>query len=142
MPKLHEMMESKFLKKEEVEPAVLATIARISKANVAKEGADPEYKWTMAFEELDKPMVLNSTNLQMIAVICGSEDSDDWVGQKVVLYNDPNVSFGGKITGGIRVRKPKNQAARTATAKAEELAKQQQAKEKAPLADLDDDIPF
>jgi hypothetical protein len=59
-----------------------------------------------------------------------------------VLYNDPNVSFGGKITGGIRVRKPKNQAARSATEKAQALASQQQAKAAPSITDMEDDIPF
>lgn len=29
----------------------------------------------------------------------------------MVLYDDPNVSFGGKLVGGIRVRAARNQAA-------------------------------
>lgn len=109
MPKLHEMLESKFLKKEDVDPPVLATIAGIKRVNVAKEGAEPEMKWSATFEQLDKPLVLNSTNLQIIASVCGSDDSDEWTGHKIVLYHDPNVSFGGKLVGGIRVRAPKNQ---------------------------------
>jgi hypothetical protein len=28
----------------------------------------------------------------------------DWIGQRVILFVDPKVEFGGKITGGIRVR--------------------------------------
>ena len=130
MPKLHEMIESKFLKKEDVDPPRLFTIRGLNSQNVAKEGADPEMKWTMQLEEADKPFVLNSTNLQMIANICGSDDSDDWPGKQIVLYNDPNVSFGGKLTGGIRVRKPKNSQARTVT------------KMTAKVEDLDDDVPF
>ena len=142
MPKLSEMLESKFLKKEEVDPAVLVTINRFDKQNVAKEGAEPEFKWTAHFEELDKPLVLNSTNLQMIAMICGSEDSDEWIGHKIVLYNDPNVSFGGKITGGIRVRKPKAAPAKLAVEKAAELEKRQTAKPR-PIVDEDEDsVPF
>lgn len=138
MPKIHEMIESKFIKKEEVDPPVLVTIAGISKQNVAKEGVEPEFKWTMSFQELDKHMVLNVTNLQVLGIICASDDSDEWVGQQVVLYNDPNVSFGGKVVGGIRVRKPKNSKARTAPEKAAELAKVVSPY----IEDLDDDIPF
>lgn len=52
-------------------------------------------------------MVLNSTNGQIIAQITKSEDTDDWKGWKIVLYDDPNVSFGGKLVGGIRVRAPR-----------------------------------
>jgi hypothetical protein len=30
-----------------------------------------------------------------------------------VVYYDPNVEFGGKLVGGLRVRAPRNQPART-----------------------------
>ena len=50
--KVGEMIESKFLKKEDVGGArgVLVTIAGLDQANVAMQGADPEMKWTMRFQ--------------------------------------------------------------------------------------------
>jgi hypothetical protein len=46
-----------------------------------------------------------------------------------VLYTDPNVSYAGKIIGGIRVRAPKKTAA--------------VAPKPAPVVDInDDEIPF
>jgi hypothetical protein len=107
MPKISEMRESKFLKKEDVGRGALGTIASCTQHNVAMEGAAPEMKWCLGFQELDKPLVLNSTNIQLCAQICGSDDTDHWVGKRIVLYTDPNVSFGGKLVGGIRVRAPK-----------------------------------
>jgi len=104
MPKISEMKSSKFLKKEDVGEGTIVTIQGVSQENVAKEGADPELKWCIHFTNLDKPMVLNSTNMQLIAKFLGSEDTDDWENKKIILYDDPNVSFGGKLTGGIRVR--------------------------------------
>ena len=111
MPKIHEMLESKFLKKEDVGAGVLYTIDAVIQKNVAKEGAEPEFKWCLTFLENDKPLVLNSTNIQLLQAIFRSDDTDDWLQQKIVLYTDPNVSFQGKVIGGIRVRKPKNQPA-------------------------------
>lgn len=107
MPKTHEMRESNFLKKEDVGKGALGTIAGVLKKNVAMEGAAPEMKWCLTFRELDKPLVLNATNIQLCEQICGSDDTDDWVGKAVVLYTDPNVSYAGKLVGGIRVRAPK-----------------------------------
>lgn len=98
------MKNSNFLKKEDVGDGTLCTIATVEQMNVAKEGAPEELKWVLHVDEFDKPMVLNSTNGQIIAKITGSEESDGWSGQKIVLYHDPNVSFGGKLIGGIRVR--------------------------------------
>lgn len=110
MPNISEMRESKFLKKEDVGTGALATIAGCQQYNVAKEGAPPENKWCLTFHELDKPLVLNSTNTQVCAQVCGSEETDDWIGHRIVLYTDPNVSFQGKLVGGIRVRAPKKTA--------------------------------
>lgn len=107
MPKTHEMRESNFLKKEDVGRGVLATISGCIKRNVAMEGAAPDHKWCLTFNELEKPLVLNATNIQIAEQIAGSDDTDDWVGVRVVLYVDPNVSYGGKLVGGIRLRAPK-----------------------------------
>ncbi len=111
MPKTHEMRESNFLKKEDVGRGVLATISGCIKRNVAMEGAAPDHKWCLTFNELEKPLVLNATNIQIAEQIAGSDDTDDWVGVRVVLYVDPNVSYGGKLVGGIRLRAPKPGAA-------------------------------
>ena len=110
MPKIHDMLESKFLRKEDVGAGVLYTVEAVIQKNIAKEGAEPVEKWCMNFRETDKPLVLNSTNIQLCQTIFGSDDTDDWVEQPIVLYTDPSVSFQGKVIGGIRVRKPKVKA--------------------------------
>lgn len=112
MPKTSQMRESKFLKKEDVGNGALMTVTGCNPHNVAKEGVEPQMKWCLEFEESDKPLVLNSINIQLCEKIFGSDDTDDWVGKRIVLYTDPTISFQGKVTGGIRVRAPKqaNQA--------------------------------
>lgn len=109
---VNDIKQSKYLKKEDCGEGILVTVSGIKEQNVAKEGADAEMKVCLFFNEVEKPMVLNSTNAQIIAKITGHEDDIEhtWVGAKLVLYNDPNISYAGKITGGIRVRAPKNQA--------------------------------
>jgi len=109
---VNELGTSKFLTKHDVDPPVLVTIVGCEKMNVAMETQAPEEKWTMTFKELDKPLVLNPTNGQLIAAITGSEESDGWIGKQIMLYNDPTVSFAGKLTGGIRVRAVQTQADR------------------------------
>ncbi len=133
MPKISEMLESKFLKKEDVGSGMLLTVVSVTQKNVAKEGADPEMKWAMAFEESDKPMVLNSTNIQLCQQIFQSDDTDHWIGKRVVLYTDPSVMYAGKVVGGIRVRAPKKTAP----------APIQKAKPAPVTVEVeDDDIPF
>ena len=125
MPRTHEMIPSKFLKKEDCDPPILLTVRGVKQDNVGTE-AEPDEKWTMLFHEDVKPLVLNSTNLQLIARIMDSDDTDDWTDKQIVCYSDPNVSFGGKLVGGIRVRAPKKAKPKPAPAPTVE----------------DDDIPF
>jgi hypothetical protein len=105
---INQLKESNYLKKEDCDPPILVTIkGDLTQENVAMEGKPEDLKWAIHFKEVDKPMILNSTNGQLIAMATGSENSEDWDGKVIVLYNDPNVSFQGKLVGGIRVRAPK-----------------------------------
>jgi hypothetical protein len=127
--KTSEMRESKFLKQGDVGKGVLWTVHGVEKVNVAKEGVEPDYKWAVNFHESDKPLVLNSINIQLLEKMLG-DDTDRWEGKKVVLYVDPTVSFQGKVVGGIRVRAPKPGAVAAPPPPP-------------PAAELtDDDIPF
>ena len=106
------LQDSKFLKKENTgKNGILVTIAGVEQQNVAMADDEPEMKWCLTFQEDVKPMVLNKTNSNLIASITGKPDTDDWPGEKIVLYNDPTIMFAGKMVGGIRVRAPKNKPA-------------------------------
>jgi hypothetical protein len=145
---INELKKSSFLTKTDCGPGILVTIKSVQQENVASQGAPEELKYCVFFDELEKPMVLNSTNGQIIAGITGSEESDNWVGHKIVLYNDPNISFAGKITGGIRARAPKKQAARPAPATATPSRAMPAPKPASPAPTdksqppTDDDCPF
>jgi hypothetical protein len=134
MPKTSEMRESKFLKKEDVGDGLLLTVKGCDQYNVAKPGAEPEHKWCLTFQEEDKPLVLNATNIQLCEQMFQSGDTDDWVGQKIVLYTDPSIMYAGKIVGGVRVRAPR-------TVKAAMKAKTQKQAAPPPMDD-DDMVPF
>ena len=111
MPNVNDLKTSKYLKKEDVDPPVVVTIKSYEQVNVGTDSQE-ELKWALSFNELPKPMVLNSTNGQLIANIVRNNygvqnnagDFDNWIGKKVELWNDPSVGFAGRITGGIRVR--------------------------------------
>lgn len=131
MPNIHDLKKSNFLTKNDVTPPVLLTIRGYERVNVAKEGAPEEERYALSFDELEKPFVLNSTNGQIIASFTGSDEFDDWIGKQVVLYFDPNVSFGGKLVGGIRARAPKTKPKAAAAPPAPTPAEPEQ-----------DDVPF
>ncbi len=165
MPNVNDLKDSKFLTKEDCEPDVLlVTIAGWDNVDVSLESGPPRMKYTLNFKEVDKPLVLNNTNGQRIAALTGKDEFDDWIGFEITLFNDRSVSFGGKLTGGIRVLMPQpnapaattmpspsqmadynkasgqatpdNIAARADEARAAHVAKQE------PKATADNDIPF
>lgn len=102
---IDELKNSRFQKKEDCDPPITVIIDRLDKRNVAELGEKPELKWCLFFRDGIKPMVLNSTNAQLIARLLGSKNSDDWIGKEIELYHDPNVTYAGELVGGIRVRK-------------------------------------
>lgn len=101
--KADELIPSKFLKQSEVSDEPTVTVVSLKKENVAREDEDADYKYTVKFKEFEKPLVLNSTNIKRMAKALG-DDTDDWIGGKVILYVDPDIEYGGKVVGGIRVR--------------------------------------
>ena len=128
--KVSELKESKYLAKHDVEPPITVTVKGITRENLAMEGKAPEFKYILHFVEEIKPMVLNQTNGKLIAHVLKSDETDDWKGKQITLWNDPTVSFGSEMTGGIRVQVTP------------QAAPQGQAAPTQPVGDMDDDIPF
>lgn len=124
MPKTSEMIVSKFLRKEDFDEDQVCTIKAVSLEEVAQ----GESKWVVFFRERDKGMVLNLTSIKVLEQAFG-DDTDHWIGNKVMIYVDPNVSFQGRVVGGLRLRPPKKSKP-TPPPKQEEHE------------DFDDDIPF
>lgn len=115
MPDISQMTKSSYLKRADLGAGKLLTI-RECVQEVMKGDSGPEEKWVLYFEEEEKGMVLNPTNAQIIAQFSGERNSDNWNGIKIVAYDEPNVSMGGKLVGGIRVRAPRGKAAQPAPA--------------------------
>jgi hypothetical protein len=130
MANIGQMIESKYLKQSDLDGEVEVTVVKVGQMNVAREDQDPEMKWAVRFQEFKKPMILNSTNIQLLAKACDSDESEDWVGRKVTIYADPNVSFGGKLVGGLRVKLPIKKSSKPAAQPA------------GHFDDMEDDVPF
>jgi hypothetical protein len=96
---------SNYLSKEDVgEDGVVLTIKGFKTETIKTDDGD-EQKMVMYFEENYKPMIVNRTNAQLIGIATGAATAGDARGKEIVVYNDPTVGFGGKITGGIRIKK-------------------------------------
>lgn len=133
MAKIGEMIESKYLKQSDVDDEILVTVEKVGRANVAREGDEPEYKWLIRFKEFKKPMVLNATNIKRLAKACESDDSEEWIGKQAVLYVDPDVEFGGNVVGGLRIQ---------AKAKAHGVRQEPSKTTGGKFDDMEEDIPF
>ena len=83
------------------------TIAGFKMETIGK-GDDADERCIMGFSEDVKPMVVNKTNMNRIKHITGAETTGQARGQCVNVFNDPMVEFGGKLTGGIRIRPATN----------------------------------
>lgn len=121
--------ESKYLKRQDVgEDGMVLTIKGF-KVEMLKGDDGDEDKVVMLFVEDVKPMILNRTNSSLLAVCTGIKTAGEAKGKQIVVYDDPTISFGGRVTGGLRIKKvpgaPRS-APRAAT----------------PPADLNDEISF
>lgn len=96
---------SKYLSKEDVgEDGLILTIRGVRMETLKTDEGD-EDKVVLHFEEDVKPMVLNRTNSQLLGAATGAKNAGEAKGKQIVVYNDPTVGFGGKITGGLRIKK-------------------------------------
>ena len=135
MSNVNELMPSKYLKEHDVTPPKIVTIKGLKQENLARDDQPKKLRWTMLFEEVEKPLVLNKTNLKRCAKACGSEETDDWIGKKIKVYFDEEVMFGDEQTGGIRITSAKAR-------RVEEDDDPVTVPKGKHVDQLDDDIPF
>lgn len=106
MPVYDEMYQ-KFFSSESLEgkdPKVL-TLKSIAPEEVGV-GDDKKTQLVAYFEEDARGFVINQVNYKKLKKIFGSDDTDNWLGGKIELYHDPDITFGAKTVGGIRLRAP------------------------------------
>jgi cation diffusion facilitator CzcD-associated flavoprotein CzcO len=97
---------SKYMKKEDVpEDGVDLTIKHFTK-EVVKGDSGEEQKAAIHFvEDGYKPLLLNQTNIARIKAATGETTVDGVKGKKVKVFCDPFVEFGGRMVGGVRIKK-------------------------------------
>src|SRR5262245_29619998 len=96
---------SKYLAKEDVGEDGLILTVRGVKMETIKGDEGEEEKIVLYFLEDVKPMVLNRTNAQLLGTATGASNAGEAKGKQIVVYSDPTVAFGGKIVGGLRIKK-------------------------------------
>lgn len=97
--------ESKYLKHQDIgDVDVVVTISNVTREDVKNKDNTTQKKFVVHFRELEKGMILNSTNMNMITKLMGTDDSDGWIGKRITLYTKDDIEMGGEITSGLRVR--------------------------------------
>lgn len=119
---------SKYIKAAEVpEDGLSLVIDRVEVEDVDGKGA---HKPVVYFRKAKKGLVLNVTNAKKIAQLVGSQDTDEWSGKAITLYQS-ETEYAGDTVACVRVRAAKNGAAPKPQPKPE------------PVEELnDEDVPF
>ena len=97
---------AKYLKKEDIPSPVNTSILWIKEEEVTAPGKGTETRLVLYFDGLKKGLVLNTANAEALLEISGTDDTEKWADTPVQLCVDPDVTYGGKKIGGIRIRKP------------------------------------
>lgn len=103
--KLSQMFPRRFATGEDLQgKAVTLTIDRVSGEKMRPQAGAPEVeKWVLYFVETKKGVVLNRTLALQVARCLGSEETEDWKGQRITLYPEP-MTVAGKPRIAIRAR--------------------------------------
>lgn len=139
---INQLTKSKYLKAADIEDDCVFTIAGVQMEEIGQ-NEKKDNKPVLYFEEEERGLVLNKTNINSIANLYG-EETDEWVGKKIGLFIAP-TTFEGRTVESIRVkaRMPK---AQTATALGNRQPTQPQPtgfrKPQPQQLEDDDSIPF
>jgi hypothetical protein len=127
MPKLSEIYGGNYMKAEDIAGREVNVV--IEEVSIMKD-KDDKKKAVLHFKGKDKTLPVNVTNANMIEELLGTDDTDDWVGQRICLYTT-KVDFQGKRVLAIRIKEAKG------------ASKPAPEPEPDPVEELtDDDIPF
>lgn len=139
--------DSKFLTKGDCgEDGLILTIAGFTSEDMKTDDGGYETKVVMHFtNEGIKPMILNRTNSQLLAQATGVRKAGEARGKKIVVYHDPSVGFGGRVVGGLRIKRipgparaPAAPPARAQAAKPAPAAREPGSDDEPPF---NDDVP-
>jgi len=94
-----------YLKKEDLSDPVDTELLWVKEETVTAPRKDTTTRLVAYFEGLSKGLVLNTANCESLFEITETDDPNEWKDVRIQLYVDPDVKYGGRKTGGIRIRK-------------------------------------
>lgn len=101
--KVREMFPSRYLKGSELPGEVTVTIKGIVSERMYKPGSGEVSGWVLYCEKASRGVVLSKGLALTIAQALGEDDTDQWIGQKVVFFPQP-MRVGGRDLVVIRAK--------------------------------------
>ena len=95
--------QSKYCSKEDVGQGTLVVISHMTMDDIEGDHGT-ERRTVLHFHGDIKPLILNQTNKELLKIATGANTIGGVKEKQIVLYNDETIMFGGKMTGGIRLR--------------------------------------
>ena len=83
---------------------MILTINNINKAEIVGEDGKKGEGTLVYFNEVDKPMILNSTNAKAISTIYETPYVEEWIGKQIQIYAMKIKAFGEDLEA-LRIRK-------------------------------------
>jgi hypothetical protein len=77
---------------------------------------DPE-RIALSFNEIDQKLTLNKGHYLMVVENTGSEDTDHWIGKKIVLFGTRDLNPQGEMVDVVRIRPPERTVKRVVPGK-------------------------
>lgn len=105
MARLSEVYGGNYLKAEDIKDRGDVNVV-IDNVTIADLG-DGKKKAVLHFKGKDKVLALNVTNANMLEELFGTDEMDDWIGNKICLYTC-KVDFQGKRVLAIRLKAASN----------------------------------
>lgn len=101
MPNVNEMFPSRFFRATDIPRRGLTLVITNATQEEVNDGDTKQKKWALKFKDEDRLLVLNKTNGAILAEAFGPH-TDSWTDKAITLRTE-KVSFGGRMTDGIRV---------------------------------------
>ena len=80
------------------------TIKKIQKEEIVADGGKTAKVALCYFEEDEKPMVLNKTNMKTLERLFGTEYIEDWYEKKITVFVKEGIKFGKESVNGLRIK--------------------------------------
>lgn len=97
------MMDSRYIGSWDIDGDWTGTISNVEGGEVEGQGGTKQKKPLITFKEAKKKLVCGATICKTIASITGSNNVDDWIGQRITLYVTETQAF-GDVVECVRVR--------------------------------------